>query len=398
MHAKLRRIAIFAEPSPLFVNTVMGLKAGFEELGVDVHAGWPPLPGNVLPSFLANYRPDAVLEINRSRDHIKDCDEDFLHLCWLQDFQYGGHDLLADLGGSGLTYLMVPPDMFGVDLSRSPAWRHLWPGFNTATGDRAAMPGGAASDGDGPGSDPLCALSFIGHMYAPPPDAAMAATLMVGGVECGRLSELIDAFLVSDFEAGHFSLASFHAFLSSYFRRFGVDFAIADVPADRRYLFDEFLIRIKERIQIAERMLAVSPDVRLYGSGGWSQWRRLAPYYHGFLNTPRELAAVYRGSALNVHSGIWPLHFRVIDCLGCGGAAMINRVHHPEARRFFYEEFEAGVDFVDYTPESFVEDARRMLRDRQALERMRRAGQRKILARHTCRHRAEQIMRDLNDL
>ena len=119
------RIALFAPASPLYVNVLMGLRAGFADLGVDVHAGWPLPDGRLLTTFLANFRPDAILEINRCRDQIADCSVPCHHLAWMQDFQYEGRWLLDRFGGSDLFYFMLPPDIYGIDPDALPAWRYL---------------------------------------------------------------------------------------------------------------------------------------------------------------------------------------------------------------------------------------------------------------------------------
>jgi len=385
--ARLRRIALFAEPSPLFINVLMGLKAGFEALGVEAHAGWPPLSGRNLPAFLANFQPDAILEINRSLGHIKDHELAIPHVCWLQDFQYLGQRLLDDLGGSQLVYFMNPPDMFGYDPSGLNAWGYLWPGVNPALMGPAPQQPDFTWD-----------LSFVGHIYPPLPAPVAAAPLVVHGTECGTLADAAAFFDASDFTESAFSVPALFDIFSGYFTRFGVTVDLRDLDERKLYLFHEVLLRTKGRRHIADQMLRVSRKLRFFGSSGWSQWPAFATHYGGDLADPPALQGVYRASALNVHCSIWPFHFRPLDAMACGGAVMINTVKHPDTDRLFHSQFTPDEDFISYELDEFPDVARRALADRAWTDRVRANAARRIREGHEYRHRAVQILRDLDAL
>lgn len=384
--ARLHRIALFAEQTPLFVNVLLGLKDGFEQIGIEAFAGWPPLPGHLMPAFLANFRPDAILEINRSRNQIPDFDGKILHICWLQDFQFAGRPLLGTVGGSQLTYFMNPPDMFDVTPNTFGPSSLLWPGVN----ERLYC--------DAPTSEPCYDMTLVGHQYPPLTDAVLDATLTLRGIDCGRMRDYVTYFDQSGFCEADFNLPALHTVIEGWFQRFIPDMSIAEIEPQRRFLFHEALPRMSLRCRIATAMLELSHNVRFFGSAGWGQWPQFAPYYDGELLDPLAAAAVFRATRLNVHASIWPLHYRPLDCMASGAAVMINAVRHPDVARLFYTQFIPNEDFIEYEMDSFTQTAARALQDKAWLDRVRRNGARAVLAGHTYRHRAEQIVRDLAGL
>ncbi|MDQ2104234.1 glycosyltransferase family protein [Azospirillum isscasi] len=383
--ARRPRIALFAPASPLYVNVLMGLRAGFAELGVDAHAGWPLPDGRLLTAFLGNFRPDAILEINRCRDQITGCDVPCRHLAWMQDFQYEGQRLLDRFGGSDLFYFMLPPDIYGIDPETLPAWRYLWPGVNPDIHHPAL-------------TEPRWDLSLVGHMYSPPPDTVMRATIEAGGQAVGTFAEFAEAFLASPIGYSDIRLRAVHGFLVEQCARRGVAVDPDTLDGNALFLFDEVLLRIKDRRAVADAMLRVSPNVRFFGGPGWVLWPDYARRYGGELVDPHDLAAVYRASRLNVNNSAWPLHFRTLDAMGCGGAVMINRLHRPDVDEHFHTDFQPGTHYVAYGPADFEEAAARTLRDDAARTRMGAAAARVIAEKHLWRHRAEQILADLDAL
>lgn len=385
MMARRPRIALFAPASPLYVNVLMGLRAGFAELGVDVHAGWPLPDGRMLSAFLGNFRPDAILEINRCRDQITGCAVPCRHLAWMQDFQYHGQRLLDRLGGSDLFYFMLPPDIYGIDPQTLPAWRYLWPGVNP--GIHRPAP-----------AEPRWDLSLVGHMYPPPPDVVMQAIVEADGLPVGRFADFAESFFALPLGYADIRLDAIRDFLVEQCARGGVGIAREKLDGNALFLFDEVLLRIKDRRAVADAMLRVSSNLQFFGNAGWILWPDYARRYGGELVDPHDLAAVYRTSRLNVNNSAWPLHFRTLDAMGCSAAVMINNVHRPDVEEHFHADFQPGRHYVPYDAADFEEAARRGLRDEPARLRMGAEAARVVAARHLWRHRAEQILADLGGL
>ncbi len=380
--AKLRRIALFAEGSPLFINVLMGLRDGFAACGVETHVGWPLPTGPQLNAFIGNFAPDAIFEINRSRNQIHGCDHKIFHISWIHDFQYGGRRLLEYYGGSSFYYYMHAPDTFGIDPDRIGPWRYLWPGVNP----KIHCPAPASLDWD---------MTLVGHMYPPLSERLTQAVIEVRGSPVGTLGEFADVFNASPIGFAEPYIGRIRNLLAEFCRRKGVLLDPADIDPQALFLFDDVLYRIKERCAGADAMLSVSKETRFFGTPGWALWPAYAPYYGGEITDPRDLAAVYRASRLNVHRTGWPYHFRTLEAMGCGGVVMINRVRHLDVERRFHADFVPGEHYIEYEPEAFAEVARQALRDAGDRSRIAEAAARRIVENHTWRHRAMQIIADI---
>ena len=60
---RIKRIAVFSHMTTDHINWGLGLRAGFQALGVDVVTSWPHPTGKILSSIIENYRPDAIVEM-----------------------------------------------------------------------------------------------------------------------------------------------------------------------------------------------------------------------------------------------------------------------------------------------------------------------------------------------
>jgi len=384
MLPKPRRFALFAPDSPLFVNLLMGLKRGLEGLGMEVHAGWPLLSGRLLTTFLANYQPDVVFEINRARDQIIGCDRPFVHLSWMQDFQWNGTYIDKAVSGSDLTYLILPPDIYGIDPGMLGRWKYLWPGVD----DAIFRPQPAAR---------LWDVTLVGHMYGPIPPASLDVPLRARGAPCGSLAGLVERFLASDIRNDAAGVPEVRRFLVEHAARYGIDVSMDTLGSNLLFLMEEVLFRIKGRCRLADAMLDASRAVRFFGGVGWALWERYAPYYGGEVLDPYALASIYQASRLNAHNSPWPLHFRPLDTMASGGVALINRVVRPDVETLFYCDFEPGVHLLEYELATFTDTVHEALADPARLQRIGEAGARRTHERHTWHHRARQILADLDE-
>ncbi|MBK4722882.1 glycosyltransferase family 1 protein [Azospirillum sp. YIM DDC1] len=379
-----RRIALFAKDSPLFIKVLKALQAALEALGVQVHAGWPLPDGPALSAFLADWKPDAVLEINRTRRHITDCDRDFLHIAWMHDHRYGGEWLIDRIGDSRLTYFMMPPDLMGVAADGLGPWRYLWPGADPAV--FAPRP-----------TAPRWDMTLVGHMYGPLPPALLGKPVVAGTMPCGTVGELGDALSRLTPAALNRGIPFLQQWLADQVAACGAPAGQAGLSQEALSLFDELLPRLILRRFVADAMLRVSGRVRFFGSAGWALWPDYAPHYGGEIIDPQELADIYRATAISPHNTLWPLHFRTLECMACGGFMLINRVDHPDAEAAF-GDFVPGDHYMPYDGADIEEEAARALREPARRMTVGERAARRVHERHTWRHRAEQILTDLADL
>ena len=111
--SKIKRLVICSHASPDHVNWVLGLRSGFKELGINVVTAWPQPEQKVFDSIVENFRPDAVIEINRSKDQIENRRSDVCHATIIQDTWAFGTSYSQTTGESDLYYSLIPPSHFG---------------------------------------------------------------------------------------------------------------------------------------------------------------------------------------------------------------------------------------------------------------------------------------------
>lgn len=155
--------------------------------------------------------------------------------------------------------------------------------------------------------------------------------------------------------------------------------------------------RIMDRIALVRAAASVSQSLALYGPGlGDHDFAR--PYYRGVINDKRELLEVYCRSRINLSNNTHGLglHSRVLECMAAGGFIFMHESPHDDKAGGMLTSFAPGVHYGAYTPENFAEEAGRWLKDEGARLEAGRKARAVILERHCWRHRAEQILQDLN--
>ena len=65
---KLNRILLTADDAVHQINWLFGFRSGFQKLGVDALTCWPHPDPRQLNTIYENFKPDAIFEINRSKD------------------------------------------------------------------------------------------------------------------------------------------------------------------------------------------------------------------------------------------------------------------------------------------------------------------------------------------
>lgn len=361
---------------------MIGLKRGFEAIGCEASASWPLLEPNVLSAFVAAYKPDIVFEVNRPRSDLHDCEGHFLHVAWIEGARYGTRWLTTRYADSDLLYLMCPPELLGVEKLIEQPWRYLWPGADPDV----FRPKPIA---------PSCDLSFVGHLYGPLPASVTDAGVAIQGSEFGPLSDLISTVESWTLDALCRPSREIVRSVVAHYRSRGAVLDPADIDRRVAFLIDEYLPRTISRTRIARLMLRVSSDTHFHGNAGWVLWPEFMHHYRGELIDPNALATVFRTSKVNVHFTPWPYHFRTIDCMATGGLILVNRVEDHAYSHGFNNDFTDGDHYIGYTEDDFVETASAVLADPVRRARIAAAAAARVAEAHTWRHRAEQILDDL---
>ena len=179
---------------------------------------------------------------------------------------------------------------------------------------------------------------------------------------------------------------------STYFQR------STTTPVEKAIsFFSQSYPRIIERRVLVEMASRVSDSLELYGPG-LSAHEFAHPYYKGVINTQDELLSVYCRSKINLSNNTHGLglHSRTLECMAVGGFIFMHESPHDNKPGGMLTEFEPGVHYGSYTPESFHEEATRWLGDDSGRLRAGMRAESIIRERHGWHHRARQIIDDLN--
>ncbi len=379
---KPKRIAIFAEDDHMYINQTLGLKRGFEELGVEAHVGWPHLNERALSCFVDNYQPDFVLEIDRFPSQIPRYNPAVRHITWIHNHAVHGRRVLEDAWGSHAVYTALLLKVYGHEDFNGGDYRFL----------PMATDPEIFTDTETP---ELFDFAFVGHMYEPLNDGTLS---IVAGYEDGRpvpMSELIDRFLAAGFRHSNADNNEIYAFLTDFYRRSDPNFTVEQLPAPLKTFFDERLIRLVDRTQVIDTLLSISTQVAFYGNPEWEKWPHYAPHYFGAINRGREMAQLFRSTRVNIHNGPVTMHNRVLDIMCCGKATMVSRSRWDGEISSLKSYFTPGEDYLSYDNDDLAEVAERALRDGDLRRRVGANARRRILEGHTWRHRAAFIIDDL---
>lgn len=382
---KIERVAIFGLDFPNIINQIMGLRAGFQQLGVDVLAAWPHPNALVLENVLDGFRPDFVFEINRSRDQISELDDRFVHVCWMQDIQSLGERLDVDFGGSDLTYFIFPPSALGYPVNLDSEVSYLLPATNPDLYEYRV-------------DQPIFDFSFIGQMFAPVSEDLSSRVIEVQGRQCGTIGELLDALEAKQIRHSTHTVQDSLAVLTEFVRRSVPDVDVASLDPAIKNLCDEYFPRLTERRRLLDGALNVSTRAGFFGTGPWDKWPRYRGHFGGYISRPSKMAEVFRRTKVNLHNGPCSMIVRVLDCMATGSAIMVNKCRWDGTRFGIDRHFEAGRHFVQYGFDNLEEVAQATLEDSETRRRIGAAAADAVRISHTWRHRCEQILKEVSTL
>lgn len=154
--------------------------------------------------------------------------------------------------------------------------------------------------------------------------------------------------------------------------------------------------RLLDRELLINEVLKVSGTLELYGPG-WHRHASFRPYARGVIDAQDELLAVYRRSRINLANNTHGLglHSRTLECMAVGGFIFTHSSPHDDKPGGMLTSFEPGMHYGMFTPENLVEEARRWLHDTKRREKVGRNAAAIIREKHCWRHRAQQIIDDL---
>ena len=154
--------------------------------------------------------------------------------------------------------------------------------------------------------------------------------------------------------------------------------------------------RLLDRRKMLNEVLKISSSLKLFGPG-WNQHVEYAPYAGGIIRDAQRLFNVYRESRINLANNTHGvgLHSRTLECMAVGGFILMHQSPHDEKPGGIQTSFIPGVHYGQFSPQNLREEALRWLANPSGRQQAGLRAVAVIRAKHCWRHRAEQILRDL---
>lgn len=381
----IKRVAVFAPNGDSYLNLLWGLKRAFERAGKQCVVGWPLLPPEGLQAFIAQFSPDLIVEINRTRHQAKVVPSHIKHVSWIQDGTLAFDQDINLFGGSERTYFMALPEALGYPAELLQQTQHF--GLLIPAADPDVYHPGTPSEFR---YDCL----FAGYIPAPP-EANRKTTLFRKQerweLSSAELESLFRAAGIFQWSVGDCAYRMIHQRLCEHLKLTPDELRI---PNTEFMLITE-LMRTMDRKDLLDQTLDVTKALLLNGPKTWMEWPRFAPHYGGMLHDAKALSSSYRSSRLILHNGVSALHPRTFEVLACGGVLLINRCYSDDQIVSIKRYLTADEHYIEYAlPEarSAIESA---LSSPARLTDMRKAARAAFLQGHTWDHRVKQILSEI---
>lgn len=373
-----------------------------------------PVPGSALVSLCKQTDVDVVIQVNKSRPRKGKLPNGIRHITWFQDVFPSDQKEFTAFEPNDIVYFLGDPVVLGLnqdlpclvstlvtgvdeallarhervdfacDFSlcgfiplpsdlRTRGWLRLYFTVPMLAGLAGLLSAGLAND----------LVLLLGRRDAPEPVAAVLRALveanyepLTGSLDINRIGCALREAL-SDLR-GHYGISTQGA-------RHLIDYYAREYP------------RLMDRLLLAHTITDISNSVHLYGPG-WNLHGEFQKFHHGTLNSQLELAQVYRTSRINLSNNTHGLglHSRNLECMAAGGFVLTHTSPNDDKPGGMLTTFEPGLHYATFMPQTLAEEAQRWLRNEQTrLAAVKRARD-VVREKHLWRHRAEQILVDLN--
>lgn len=372
-------IVLTAPDGGFYQRILSDFSYGFKQAGINAY--WCTYSGSEKNNFYTEVNkinPNLILEIDSIIEDKKVINNNIKHAAWIQDYRFNGRSLINGFGESDFIYFIINPIVWDVDLSQLKNWSVLYPGAPT---------GGAC---DSSSAEKKVDLSFVGFI----PNPVNMKHLLV--CPLSKASVPLETF-ISDFDLksmmqSTYSRQEIYNSIDAACKKYNL---LSLNEADL-HLIDEVLPRTYERKLVIEKMLNVSQSLELYGPPEWQSWDIFKKYYKGYIQNYNELRSVYQKTLINVHNGGLAMHYRVLECMGVGGFVIINKTQLDGLDYGILQFFNPGEHFVHYDQNSLENTLFTYLKEDDERDRIRSNGAHEVQASHTWKHRAIQVIKDLN--
>ncbi len=384
-----------------YLNIALGMMKAFALRGVECLIADDASEPASFGRHLKENRPDAIFEINRTRNQSGDLiPRDIPHIAWLQDMRCHGRLHCADtqFGGSEIVYTLLHAENFGLNPADHP--NAQWGVLQTGVDPDIFQPIPAtpiqrqfALCGYLP---PLIPNGFEDQV---PFVSANGKTLTLGDMRRCLLIEHQTGI-------GKLNLPDVHRIiLDKLNTTYGTDlqlpqfhqlFGQPDSFGGWPFLLylDTELPRIPERVRLLDAAIRLG-DLEIYGPPSWHAWEQYRPYYRRMLPWRSELAEIYRSTRINLHNGAFGMHSRVLECMASGGVIAVNATDFDDRGQDIGSNFEAGKHYIRYDFDNVDEVLADALANPRRLEEMAYEAAVAVSARHLWSHRIDTILSDI---
>ncbi|MEQ9489821.1 MAG: glycosyltransferase [Alphaproteobacteria bacterium] len=154
--------------------------------------------------------------------------------------------------------------------------------------------------------------------------------------------------------------------------------------------------RLLNRVAAARCAADISNHVGFYGPG-WDSHAEFSAWAHPPVGNLGQMLRLFRSSKIVLHDNPDGCNFHDRVFYGMASGALIMAVSSPwnDAPGGFNSCFKDGVHFAAYDRDTLHDVARRWLSDDDARRKIGETARREVLANHTWRHRAQQLLKDL---
>jgi hypothetical protein len=379
MEAMRVTVVLLAQKSDFETHVLRQLAEGFRARGVACAWYNGPLDYERIAPWLKKNNVAVCLEYGRPLSASIAWPTGVVHAAWIVDYRQDGRDVIGDLGASHHLYFIMHPQMYGriepLHL-RNRSWSMLLPG--------------ARHDVRPARAPPRTDFCLAGYIPAP-----LIYESPVGKTRDGQIVTL-QAFLdgfprhllhMADLNIGAIRIAVHDRFAAIDCTPFNLD--------NTMQVFDDILIRTLDRSAILSEVVCRNASLDIYGPPTWMQWQQFARYYRGFRD-PVSLDSAMQLAKINIHNGCLAFHYRVADALAAGAFIMVNRTSVDHLPGGIATLLEPEREYASFAIDRFGDTAVQLLDDPDRRNRIAYAGHRAVLARHTWRHRADQIIADFD--
>ncbi|GGY29676.1 glycosyltransferase family protein [Paludibacterium paludis] len=397
---RLWKILILANQGNDYLCTMASsLQSGFVRNGTDCKTFFDP-SASAIEKKIADLSPDVVMEFNGSRGQSSaNIPSEIVHIAWIQDARTEKtlHYLDPAFGGSDIVYTLLDPEYFGLEPARHPdaVWRVLHSGVDTDMFCFKAVE---------PAADTASICGYIPkpfHRGGGPWDEPLFTVNQRQVAFSDLLRRLYEVEKVSSSEHGYVPIHTFITDQINTALNIRIDNkTMVDIFQDHPYLvfLDTEIPRIRDRILMADAAVQAGLSLGIYGPNTWKSWPEFAQYYKGYAHWRTDLAAIYRETRFNLHNGAFGMHSRVLECMGAGGAILVNRNKIEDPRNRIGHFFKDGEHYIEYETESLAETLREWIAKPGELAQLRENAALAIRAGHQWHHRSAQILSDLEQL